>query len=90
MLTSYSSIHQEVAILTHTWKDQTTVFQKIMKNTNVLEFISNLGYIVSANDDLIKNCEIYLFSESSEWKHLFEFEDMISDSVDSSHNDWLS
>ena len=61
-----------------------------MKNTNVLEFISNLGYIVSANDDLIKNCEIYLFSESSEWKHLFEFEDMISDSVDSSDNDWLS
>ena len=29
-----------------------------MKNTNVLELISNLEYIVSANDDVIKNCEI--------------------------------
>ena len=29
-----------------------------MKNTNVLELISNLEHIVSANDDVIKNCEI--------------------------------
>ena len=31
-----------------------------MKNTNVIELISNLGHIVSANDDVIKNCEILL------------------------------
>ena len=29
-----------------------------MKNTNVLELISSLEHIVSANDDVIKNCEI--------------------------------
>ena len=31
-----------------------------MKNTNLLELISHLGYIVSANDDVKKNCEIFV------------------------------
>ena len=31
-----------------------------MKNTNELELISNLEYLVSANDDVIKNCEIFI------------------------------
>ena len=35
-------------------------FQKIMKNTNVLGLISNIGHKVSANDDVIKNCEIVI------------------------------
>ena len=35
-------------------------FQKIMKNANVLELISHLGHIVSADDDVVKNCEIFI------------------------------
>ena len=31
-----------------------------MKNTNLLELISHLGHIVSANDDVKKNCEIFV------------------------------
>ena len=31
-----------------------------MKNTNVLELICNLEQIVSANDDVIKNYEIFI------------------------------
>ena len=38
-------------------------FQKIMKNPNVLELISNLEHIVSANDDVIKNFEIFIQTE---------------------------
>ena len=35
-------------------------FQKIIKNKNVLELTSNLGHIVSPDDDIIKNYEIFL------------------------------
>ena len=35
-------------------------FKKITINTNVIELISNLGHIASANDDVIKNCEIFI------------------------------
>ena len=31
-----------------------------MKNTNVIELVSNLGHIVSANDDVINNYEIFI------------------------------
>ena len=31
-----------------------------MKKTNVLGLISNIGHKVSANDDVIKNCEIVI------------------------------
>ena len=34
-----------------------------MKNTNVLKLIPNLEHIVSANDDVIKNCEIFIQTE---------------------------
>ena len=35
-------------------------FQKIMKNINVLELVSHLGHIVSANDYAKKNYEIFI------------------------------
>ena len=35
-------------------------FKIIMKNRNVLELILNLEQLVSANDDVIKNCEIFI------------------------------
>ena len=35
-------------------------FQKIMENTYILTLISNLGHIASANDYIIKNCEIFI------------------------------
>lgn len=31
-----------------------------MKNTHVIELISNLGHVVSAIDDAMKNCEIFI------------------------------
>ena len=31
-----------------------------MKNTNALELISNLEHIISANDDVIKNCKMLI------------------------------
>ena len=34
-----------------------------MKNTNVLECISNLEHKVSANDDVKKSCEIFIQAE---------------------------
>ena len=36
------------------------LFQKIMKNTNILQLISNLGHKVSADDNAIKNCAIFI------------------------------
>ena len=47
-----------------TGSDTTSYFyrvgQTISKNTNVLELISNLEQIVSANDNVIKNCKIFI------------------------------
>ena len=32
-------------------------FPKVAKHTNILQLISNLGNIISANDDVFNNCQ---------------------------------
>ena len=58
MITSFSSIQGCDTTSYFYGVGKIKPFQEIVKNTNVLKLISNLGHI--ANDDVIKNCEIYI------------------------------
>ena len=54
-------MYYRVPILPHIlWSCKDITISKNYENTNVIELISNLGHIVSANDDVIKNCEIFI------------------------------
>ena len=54
-------MHQEIGILPHTFTelDRSNHFKKIMKSRNVVELIMNLEHLVSAEDDVTKNCKIF-------------------------------
>ena len=55
-------MHQEIGILPHTFTEleRSNHFKKIMKSRNVLELIMNLEHLVSAEDDVTKNCKIFI------------------------------